>query len=131
MIKNQAVAAIIQHKNRILCVQRGVGQYPYISLKWEFPGGKVDVGETTKMALKREIFEELEMDILVEDEFLKVIHSYPDFTFSLHSFMCSCISPEFTLTEHLDFKWLLKEELLQLDWVEADVLIVEELMKLK
>ena len=125
MAHNLAVAAIIYHNNKILCVQRGESKYPYISFKWEFPGGKVEIGETTKSALKREIFEELEMEIIVEAEFLKIDHSYPDFTISLHSFVCQSIHPTFKLTEHLAYKWLLKEELHQLDWTEADIPIVE------
>ena len=129
MIHNHVVAAIIFHNDLILCLQRGEGKYPYISSKWEFPGGKVEHGETYKTALEREIFEELEMEISIENEFLSVEHAYPDFTIILHSFVCQCDQPRFKLTEHLDYKWLLIVELQQLDWAEADKPIVELLMQ--
>ena len=125
---NEVVAAIIFHNNKILCVQRGMSKYSYISLKWEFPGGKVEQGETLESALKREIREELEMEISVENEFLRVDYAYPDFTIRLISFICHSNDSTFKLTEHLNFKWLLREELQQLDWAEADKPIVELLM---
>lgn len=124
----QVVAGIIFHNNKILCVQRGESRFPYISFKWEFPGGKVEEKETNEIALKREILEELEMEITVENEFLKIDYSYPDFTITLHSFVCQCENPIFRLTEHLAYKWLLIEELHQLDWANADKPIVELLM---
>lgn len=128
MSTNQVVAGIIFHNNKILCVQRGESRFPYISFKWEFPGGKVEENETNEIALKREILEELEMEITVENEFLKIDYSYPDFTITLHSFVCQCEKPIFRLTEHLAYKWLLIEELQQLDWADADKPIVELLM---
>ena len=128
MSQNQVVAAIIFHDNKILCVQRGKSKYPYISYKWEFPGGKVEQNEEFEVALKREILEELEMVIVVQDEFLKVNYSYPDFTITLHSYISKSNEATFKLTEHLDFKWLLREELEQLDWAEADKPIVALLM---
>jgi 8-oxo-dGTP diphosphatase len=129
MSLNQVVAAIIFHNERILCVQRGISRFPYISFKWEFPGGKVEDGEKNEIALKREIFEELEMNITVENEFLIYDYSYPDFAIKLHSYICKCDTPTFKLTEHLDYKWLLREELQQLDWSDADRPIVELLMR--
>ena len=128
MSHSQVVAAILFHNERILCVQRGIGKYPYISLKWEFPGGKVEQGETLESALKREIQEELEMEISVENEFLRVDYDYPDFNIRLISFICNSNDSTFKLTEHLNYKWLLREELQQLDWAEADKPIVELLM---
>ena len=128
MSHSQVVAAILFHNERILCVQRGIGKYPYISLKWEFPGGKVEQGETLESALKREIREELEMEISVKNEFLRVDYDYPDFNIRLISFICNSNDSTFKLTEHLNYKWLLREELQQLDWAEADKPIVELLM---
>lgn len=128
MSHNHVVAAIIFHDERILCVQRGISRFPYISYKWEFPGGKVEIDEKYEFALKREIVEELKMEIIVDDVFLRVDHSYQDFAITLHSYLCKCENPSFKLTEHLDFKWLLREELEQLDWAEADKPIVELLM---
>jgi len=128
MAHNHVVAAIIFYNERILCVQRGIGKYRYISLKWEFPGGKVEQDETLESALKREIQEELEMEISVENEFLRVDYDYPDFNIRLISFICNSNDSTFKLTEHLNYKWLLREELKQLDWAEADKPIVELLM---
>jgi 8-oxo-dGTP diphosphatase len=124
----EVVAAIIIHEGKILCVQRGPAKYDYISGKWEFPGGKVEEGETKKAAIVREIKEELHMDITVDTFFTTVQHSYSDFHLTMHSFLCSCATKELTLTEHTDFKWLSKHELTALDWAGADVPIVEKLV---
>ena len=122
------VAAIIIHGNDILCVKRDANKYDYISYKYEFPGGKIEVGESNEEALKREISEELNMDIKVEDAFITVNHTYPDFILDMHSYKCSCETRELTLMEHIDYKWLIKDELLQLDWAAADIPIVKKLM---
>jgi 8-oxo-dGTP diphosphatase len=125
----EVVAAIIVHDGRILCVQRGLSKYEYISKKYEFPGGKMEAGETKAETIKREILEELKLTIEVQDEFLTVTHQYPDFTITMHSFICKCKDPKVTLTEHVDFKWLNKLELAHLDWAAADIPIVNELLK--
>jgi 8-oxo-dGTP diphosphatase len=125
----EVVAAIIIHQNKILCVQRGENKLEYISKKYEFPGGKMEVGETKEETIKREILEELNMQINVQNEFLTVTHQYPDFTITMHAFVCSCNNPDLTLTEHIDFKWLEKEDLEALDWAAADIPIVNELIK--
>ncbi len=121
------VAAVIIHDHKILCVQRGPAKYAYISQKWEFPGGKVEEGETKIEALKREIREELHMEISVDAFLTTVQHSYPDFHLTMDTFLCSCVDPTLTLTEHSDFKWLDKSELNGLDWAAADVPIVEKI----
>jgi 8-oxo-dGTP diphosphatase len=126
----EVVAAIIQFNNKILCVQRGENKLEYISKKYEFPGGKMESGETKEETIKREILEELKMEIEVEKEFLTVTYQYPDFILTMHSFLCSCNNPELTLTEHIDFKWLAKDELEHLDWAAADVPIMEKLISL-
>ena len=126
----EVVAAIIINNDKILCVQRAENKLAYISKKYEFPGGKMELGETREETIKREIFEELEMDINVEEDFLTITHQYPDFIITMHSFICSCKDVKVTLTEHIDYKWLDKNELGILDWAAADVPIVEKL-KLK
>ncbi|MBL7914914.1 MAG: (deoxy)nucleoside triphosphate pyrophosphohydrolase [Bacteroidia bacterium] len=124
----EVVAAIIRSKDKILCVQRGKSKYDYISDKYEFPGGKMEAGETKEETIKREVLEELNMVIEIQEQFLTVIHHYPDFSITMHSFICSCENPNLTLTEHIDFKWLLKDELSNLNWAAADLPIVEKLI---
>lgn len=130
MKKVEVVAAVIFHNNKILCVQRGDNKYNYIAFKYEFPGGKVELGETNETAIKREILEELNLKISIDSKFITVNHQYPDFTLVMHSFICSCNNPEIELSEHVDFKWLDKTELKKLDWAAADIPIVEELIVL-
>lgn len=128
MKKIEVVAAIIKCDNTILCAQRGKNKLEYISNKYEFPGGKIELGETKKEALKRELIEELNIKPIIGDLFLSVIHQYPDFELTMHSFICEVDTKELTLTEHISHKWLTKEELHILDWAEADLPIVEKLM---
>jgi 8-oxo-dGTP diphosphatase len=130
MKKVEVVAAVIFHNNKILCVQRGENKYSYIAFKYEFPGGKVENGETNEVAIKREILEELNLEISIDSQFLTVNHEYPDFILTMHSFICSCDNPSIELSEHIDFKWLDKTELKTLDWAAADVPIVDKLIAL-
>jgi 8-oxo-dGTP diphosphatase len=122
------VAAIIINNNKILCVQRGENKLDYISKKFEFPGGKLEIGETKEEGIIREVLEELNMTINPLEEFLTVNHQYPDFNLTMHSFLCSTDNPTVTLSVHIDYKWLSKEELLNLDWAAADIPIVNKLM---
>lgn len=125
----KVVAAIIKHNDKILCVQRGENKLEYISKKYEFPGGKIEDGETREQTIVREIQEELKMDISINEDFLTVEHNYPDFFLIMHSFICSCSDPTVHLTEHIDYKWLKISELADLDWAGADVPIVEKLIQ--
>lgn len=125
----EVVAAIIVHDDKILCTQRSVNKYEYISKKYEFPGGKVESGESLVDAIRREVREELIMDVSVGDKFLTVNHKYPDFELTMHSFICKSVDRSFTLTEHIDFKWLGVDELGDLDWAAADLPIVDKLMR--
>lgn len=126
----EVVAAIIIYDGKILCLQRGQSKYEYISKKFEFPGGKTEPGESKEDAIRREILEELNMLIEVDKAFLSVTHHYPDFIVTLHGFICTCKNTKITLTEHIDFKWLNKNELINLDWAAADLPMVSELIKL-
>ena len=123
------VAAIIIQDEQILCVQRGESKLPYISKKYEFPGGKVEAGETLSETVIREIREELDMDIIPNERYITVEHQYPDFHLTMHSFICACHSRELKLTEHIDYKWLDLEELEDLDWAAADIPIVNKLLE--
>lgn len=129
MKKISVVAAVIRNEDKILCVQRNTSKFDYISLKYEFPGGKVELNETSEDAIIREIREELCMDIIVDSHFITVEHNYPDFSISLETFLCTARSKALKLLEHVDYRWLKVIELDSLDWAEADKPIVKELQK--
>ena len=122
------VAAVVFEDEKILCVQRAENSREYISLKWEFPGGKVEEGEQFEEALVREIREELSVDIEISEFFMTVEHTYSDFHLVMHVYRCHLTKGEVILNEHADLKWLKVEELDQLDWAEADIPIVKRLM---
>lgn len=121
----EVVAAIIFQNDKVLCVQRTEHEKEYVSLKWEFPGGKVEVGESREEALVREIREELSVDIEVSKFLMTVEHTCPDFHLAMHVFKCILDQGEITLNEHIALKWLSVDELDQLDWAEADVAVVK------
>ena len=125
----EVVAGIILNdSDRIFCVQRGESNKPYISKKWEFPGGKLEDGETREGALIRELKEELRIEVDPFEFVLTVDHTYPDFRLIMHSFKCRILNDkEPELTEHLQSKWLNTSDLDELDWAAADVPIVEVL----
>ena len=123
----EVVAAVILQDGKVLCVQRPQNDKEYISLKWEFPGGKVEVGENKEDALLREIQEELAAEIHDLQYLMTVEHSYPDFHLTMHAYTCALKNGEITLREHVDMTWLSTEELNELDWAEADLPVVKQL----
>ncbi|MDD2478061.1 MAG: (deoxy)nucleoside triphosphate pyrophosphohydrolase [Candidatus ainarchaeum sp.] len=128
MKKIEVVAGVIFWKDRVLCVQRPKNKLHYISEKFEFPGGKIEEGETKEEALHRELLEELNLSAKIRSFFLTVVHEYPDFELTMHSYICDTNSKELTLNEHLDQKWLKINELTALDWAAADIPIVDKLI---
>jgi 8-oxo-dGTP diphosphatase len=128
MKKVEVVAGVIFCKDLILCVQRPKNKFHYISQKFEFPGGKIEEGETKEEALHRELSEELSLSTKVTSFFMTVVHEYPDFELTMHSFICEVDSRELTLHEHIDHKWLNINELTELDWAAADIPIVNKLI---
>jgi len=128
MKKIEVVAGVIFWGNQILCVQRPKNKLQYISEKFEFPGGKIELGETKEEALHRELMEELNLLIKINSFFMTVVHEYPDFELTMHSFICEVDSKELKLNEHIDNKWLKINELNTLDWAAADIPIVKKLL---
>ena len=124
----EVVAAVIQFENKILCVQRGKSKYDYISEKFEFPGGKIELGESQEEALNRELFEELNIEAEIKSHFLTIDHKYPDFELKMHSYICEVKTKELKLNEHIAQEWLSVNELHKLDWAAADVPIVNKLV---
>lgn len=129
MKKIVVVAAILMHEDEILCAQRAESKLDYISKKYEFPGGKIEEGETKKEALERELEEELSIKPKINDLYLTVVHQYPDFELTMHTFLCDVKTKQITLNEHISSTWLKRNELLSLDWAAADVPIVNKLVR--
>ena len=122
----EVVAAIIHdNKGRIFVTQRGYGEYKDW---WEFPGGKMEAGETREEALRREIREELSTEISVDRFMCTVEYDYPKFHITLHCFLCSLLTDGMQLNEHEAAKWLGKDELDSVKWLPADLEVVEALM---
>ena len=119
--KLQVVAAIICKDNRIFATQRGSGEYRG---QWEFPGGKVEPGETPEEALIREIKEELDIEISVGKYIHTVEYDYPTFHLSMLCFICKILSGSLVLKEHEEARWLEKNNLYSVDWLPADLEIV-------
>ena len=120
----EVVAAIIYDSDgRIFGTQRGYGDYKDW---WEFPGGKMEAGETPEEALRREIWEELETRIVVEKFVETVEWDYPQFHLSMHCYLCHVESGHLELKEHEAAKWLNKDELESVNWLPADLKVIEK-----
>lgn len=126
--KVEVVAAVIYFNDEILCVQRPVNKLSYISKKFEFPGGKIEKGESKIDALKREIIEELNITPNIKSFFMTVLHEYPDFELTMHSYLCEVNTKEIILNEHISLEWLNVRDLKNLDWAAADIPIVNKLI---
>ena len=126
-IINEVVAAIIIKDQKIFATQRGYGEFKN---GWEFPGGKIESGESPEHALEREIREELDAKIRVGELFDTIEYDYPNFHLSMKCFLCSLISDQLTLREHEAAKWLTKENLSSVEWLPADITIIDKLKSL-
>ena len=122
----RVVAAVIRKDNKIFATQRGYGEFKD---GWEFPGGKIEEGETPEQALTREIREELDTEIQVGKLIDTIEYDYPKFHLSMDCFWCEIMQGGLELKEHEAARWLSKEELYSVDWLPADVGVVEKIKK--
>lgn len=124
MKKIEVVAAIIYKNGAYFATQRGYGEFEGM---WEFPGGKIELGETAESALKREIQEELGIDITVDKFLCTTDYDYPSFHLTMHCYLCRIISGEIELREHKSARWLTVEALDSVEWLPADKEVIEKL----
>ena len=120
----EVVAAVILHENRIFATQRGYGEWKDW---WEFPGGKMEAGETPEDALVREIREELSAEISVDEFLCTVEYDYPAFHLKMHCYLCSLLTEALHLNEHEAARWLSEDELDSVKWLPADMEVVEKI----
>lgn len=125
--KIDVVAAIIKKDDKYFCARRPLGKSA--GGKWEFPGGKVDPGETREQALVREIEEEFESKIKVNDYIITTRQELEDRVLELHSYTCELVSGDLLLKEHMDSKWLTRDELKSLDWATLDIEVTEKIVE--
>lgn len=119
----QVACAIIENGGKVLSTQRGESMS--LPLKWEFPGGKINNGESPEECLKRELSEELGIEVAVGLSLPPATHHYPTFTVTLYPFICTIVAGEITLHEHAAIAWLPPGELHTLDWAGADLPVIE------
>lgn len=124
----EVVAAIIFRDGELFATQRGYGEWKDW---WEFPGGKMEAGESSEDALKREIREELSTEISVDDFLCTVEYDYPKFHLTMHCYLCSLMTDSLHLNEHEAARWLTKDELNSVKWLPADVELISHLRCLK
>ena len=122
----KVVAAIIVKDDKIFATQRGYGDFKG---GWEFPGGKIEAGESPQEALVREIKEELDTEIAVGDLIDTIEYDYPNFHLSMDCFWAKIVSGDLILKEHAAAKWLAKDELDSVEWLPADITLIEKIKK--
>jgi 8-oxo-dGTP diphosphatase len=118
--KIEVVAAVIDYKGKILAFQRGAAKYDYVANKFEFPGGKVEPGEDLERALKRELAEELDLDVQVGDFVITIDHDYPDFSIKMHCYIVKVVHFDGMIKDHIGYAHVSLDEADDLDWIEAD-----------
>ena len=120
----EVVAAIISKGNKIFATQRGYGEWKDW---WEFPGGKMEAGETPEEALVREIREELSAEISVDEFLCTMEYDYPAFHLKMHCYLCSLVTEALHLNEHEAARWLTKDELNSVKWLPADAKLISQM----
>ena len=124
MKKIEVVAAILHRDGAYFATQRGYGEFEGM---WEFPGGKIEPGESREVALKREILEELGLDIIIENLLCTTEYDYPSFHLTMHCYLCNIASGEIELREHKSARWLTAETLDSVEWLPADKEVIDKL----
>ena len=127
MKKIVVVAAILHRDGAYFATQRGYGEFEGM---WEFPGGKIEPGESREVALKREIQEELGVDIAIENLLCTTEYDYPSFHLTMHCYLCSIASGEIELREHKSALWLTSDRLKDVAWLPADKDVIDKLKSL-
>lgn len=120
----RVVAAVIRNGNMIFATQRGYGDFKG---GWEFPGGKIEEGESPQAALKREICEELDTEIVVGELIDTIEYDYPSFHLSMDCFWCEIVKGDLVLNEHQAAKWLAKDRIEDVQWLPADRGLIEKI----
>lgn len=120
----RVVASVILSEGKVFVTQRGYGDFKG---GWEFPGGKIEEGETPEAALRREIFEELDTEIAVGELIDTIEYDYPNFHLSMDCFWCEIVSGNLVLKEHEAARWLDKENLYSVEWLPADISLIEKI----
>ncbi|MDO5335329.1 MAG: (deoxy)nucleoside triphosphate pyrophosphohydrolase [Coriobacteriia bacterium] len=118
----EVAAAIIQENGRILATQRGYGNYEGY---WEFPGGKLEPGESGEQAVVRELEEEMGAEVAVDRHVISVEYDYPEFHLLMHCYLCHVVQGELKLLEHHAAKWLAADQLDSVKWLGADIEVLE------
>ncbi len=124
----EVVAALTIKGDSVLVAQRQKDEFAGM---WEFPGGKIESGETHEQALQREILEELNLPISVDQFFITIKYQYPSFHLTMHCYLCTALQPQFENLEHSEVRFVRFDDLSSMKWIPADVEVVEELLKKK
>ena len=120
----QVVCAVIVNEGEVLCMQRPFKGSPSTAGKWEFPGGKIEPGESAEQALARELREEMDYEVVIQRHLTTVYHEYTDFHITMQAFLCTATTRAFNRKEHISHIWLTPSQMPTLDWAAADAPIL-------